>query len=92
MKRLLTLTLFGLLAISCTRGNHGFIITSKDSSMTNSVGTQAELDAAESKNKRIQAGAVAARISRSIDVLHRYDLVLSPTQKKNTFSKGAIET
>ncbi len=49
MKRLLTLTLFGLLAISCTRGNHGFIITSKDSSMTNSVGTQAELDAANQR-------------------------------------------
>ena len=49
MKRLLTLTLFGLLAISCTRGNQGFIITSKDSSMTNSVGTQAELDAANQR-------------------------------------------
>ena len=49
MKRMLTLTLFGLLAISCTRGNHGFIITSKDSTMTNSVGTQAELDAANQR-------------------------------------------
>jgi len=49
MKRLLTLTLFGLLAISCNRGNHGFIITSKDSTMTNSVGTQAELDAANQR-------------------------------------------
>ena len=48
MKRLLTLTLFGLLAISCSQGNYG--LSSKGSSMTYSVGTQAELDAA---NQRI---------------------------------------
>ena len=48
MKRLLTLTLFGLLAISCARGH--FSTSSKGSSMTYTAGTQAELDAA---NKRI---------------------------------------
>ena len=48
MKRLLTLTLFGLLAISCS-GNR-WANTSKGSSMTYSVGTQAELDAG---NQRI---------------------------------------
>jgi hypothetical protein len=48
MKRMLTLTLFGLLAMSCTRGN--FSNASKGSSMTYNAGTQAELDAA---NKRI---------------------------------------
>lgn len=50
MKRLLALTLFALLAISCSRGNSGVIHSSKGSTMTYSVGTQAELDAA---NKRI---------------------------------------
>jgi hypothetical protein len=50
MKRLLALTLFGLLAISCSRGNSGASHSSKGSSMTYSVGTQAELDAA---NQRI---------------------------------------
>ena len=50
MKRLLTLTLFGLLAISCTRGNSAFTNGSKGSSMTYTAGTQAELDAG---NKRI---------------------------------------
>lgn len=49
MKRLLALTLFGLLAISCSHRN-GVSHSSKDSSMTNSVGTQAELDAA---NRRV---------------------------------------
>jgi len=48
MKRLLTLTLLGLLAISCTRER--FSLSSKGSSMTYTAGTQAELDAA---NKRI---------------------------------------
>ena len=50
MKRLLTLTLFGLMAISCAGRNHGAIVSSKGSTMTCSVGTQAELDAG---NKRI---------------------------------------
>ncbi len=50
MKRLLTLTLFGLLAISCTRGNSAFSNSSKGSTMTYTAGTQAELDAG---NKRI---------------------------------------
>lgn len=50
MKRLLTLTLFGLLAISCSRGNSAALYSSKGSSMTYSAGTQAELDAA---NQRI---------------------------------------
>jgi len=51
MKRMLTLTLFALLAISCTRGNGVFSRSSKGSSMTFSPGTQAELDAA---NQRIR--------------------------------------
>jgi hypothetical protein len=51
MKRLLTLTLFGLMTISCSRGNSDFARLSKGSSMTYSVGTQAELDAA---NQRIK--------------------------------------
>jgi hypothetical protein len=50
MKRLLALTLFALLAISCSHGNRGIAHSSKGSTMTYSVGTQAELDAA---NKRI---------------------------------------
>ena len=50
MKRLLTLTLFGLLAMSCTHGNSAFLNSSKGSSMTYTAGTQAELDAG---NKRI---------------------------------------
>ena len=50
MKRLLTLTLLGLLAISCTRGNSAFSNSSKGSTMTYTAGTQAELDAG---NKRI---------------------------------------
>jgi len=49
MKRLLTLTLFGLLAISCNRGDSASH-SSKGSSMTLTAGTQAELDAG---NKRI---------------------------------------
>ncbi len=48
MKRLLTLTLLGLLAIGCTRGN--FSNASKGSSMTYTASTQAELDEG---NKRI---------------------------------------
>ena len=50
MKKLLTLTLFGLLAISCTRGNSSFSRGSKSHSMTYSASTQAELDAG---NQRI---------------------------------------
>ena len=50
MKRLLTLTLFGLLAISCSHGNSTVSNSSKGASMTYSVGTQADLDAA---NQRI---------------------------------------
>lgn len=48
--RLLTLTLFGLLAISCSSGNSGVAHSSKGSTMMYSVGSQAELDAA---NQRI---------------------------------------
>jgi len=48
MKRLLTLTLFGLMTIGCS-GNQGYTPTSKDSSMTNTVGTQAELDTANQR-------------------------------------------
>lgn len=50
MKRLLTLTLFGLLALSCHRGNSGVSLSSKGASMTFSTGTQADLDAG---NQRI---------------------------------------
>jgi hypothetical protein len=50
MKRLLTLTLFGLLAISCSGGNRGAASSSKSSTMTFTAGTQAELDAG---NQRI---------------------------------------
>ena len=52
MKRMLTLTLFGLLAISCVSKNSPYSNSSKGSSMTLTftAGTQAELDAA---NKRI---------------------------------------
>jgi hypothetical protein len=50
MKRLLTLTLFGLLAIGCSGGNRGAASSSKNSTMTYSAGTQAELDAG---NQRI---------------------------------------
>jgi hypothetical protein len=46
MKRLLTLTLFALIAIGCSHGNTAVTRSSKGSSMTYSVGTQAELDAA----------------------------------------------
>ncbi len=49
MKIMLTLTLFGLMAISCA-GNRGAVHSSKGSTMTCSVGAQAELDAG---NKRI---------------------------------------
>jgi len=52
MKRLLTLTLFGLLAIGCAGGNRGAATSSKNSTMTYSAGTQAELDAG---NQRINA-------------------------------------
>jgi len=50
MKKLLALTLFALLAISCSHANSSFPHSSKGSTMTYSVTTQAELDAA---NKRI---------------------------------------
>ena len=49
MKRLLALTLFALLAIGCSRGNNGVLFSSKGASMTSSVGTQAELDAANQR-------------------------------------------
>lgn len=49
MKRLLTLTLFVLLAISCSRGHGAVSHSSKGASMTYSVGTQAELDAANQR-------------------------------------------
>lgn len=51
MKRLLALTFFALLAISCSSGNSGVIHSSRGATMTYSVGTQADLDAA---NKRIR--------------------------------------
>jgi hypothetical protein len=51
MKRMLTLTLLGLIAISCTGRNSGFSRSSKGASMTYSAGTQADVDAA---NKRIK--------------------------------------
>lgn len=50
MKRLFALTLFGLIAINCSSGNHGNAPSSRGSTMTYGVGTQAELDAA---NQRI---------------------------------------
>jgi len=50
MKKLLILTLFGLMVISCSGGNRGAASSSKDSTMTYSPSTQAELDAA---NRRI---------------------------------------
>ena len=50
MKRMLTLTLFGLLTISCISRNSAYSNSSKDSSMTYTAGTQADLDAG---NKRI---------------------------------------
>jgi hypothetical protein len=50
MKRMLTLTLFGLMAISCTGGNSGFSNSSRAASMTYTAGTQADLDAG---NQRI---------------------------------------
>src|SRR5215467_13885436 len=49
MKRLLTLTLFALLAIGCSHGNSAVSSSSKGSMMTYSVGTQAELDAANQR-------------------------------------------
>jgi hypothetical protein len=51
MKRLLALTLFALLAISCSHRSNGISHSSKGASMTHSVGTQADLDAA---NKRVK--------------------------------------
>lgn len=50
MKKLLILTLFGLMAIGCAGGDRWRGSSSKDSTMTYSPGTQAELDAA---NRRI---------------------------------------
>jgi len=49
MKRLLALTLFALLAISCSHGHSGISHSSKGANMTYSVGTQAELDAANQR-------------------------------------------
>jgi len=51
MKKSLVLTLFALLAISCSRANSSVAHSSKGSTMTYSASTQAELDAA---NKRIK--------------------------------------
>ena len=51
MKRLLTLTFFALLAISCSRSNGGISHSTKGANMTYSVGTQAELDVA---NRRVK--------------------------------------
>jgi len=50
MKRMLTLTVFGLMAISCSGGNNAFSNSSKGASMTYKAGSQADLDAA---NQRI---------------------------------------
>lgn len=50
MKKSLALTLFALLAVSCSQANSSVAHSSKGSTMTYSVTTQAELDAA---NKRI---------------------------------------
>ena len=50
MKRLLTLTLFGLMAISCTYKYSPYSNSSKSSSMTYTASTQADLDAG---NQRI---------------------------------------
>ena len=50
MKKSLALTLFALLAISCSIANSSVARSSKGSTMTYSASTQAELDAA---NKRI---------------------------------------
>lgn len=50
MKRLLTVTLFALLTISCSRENTAVSSSSKGSSLTYSVGTQTDLDAA---NRRV---------------------------------------
>ena len=49
MKRLLALTLFTLITIGCSNGNRAVSSSSKGSSMTYSVGTQAELDAANQR-------------------------------------------
>ena len=49
MKIMLTLTLLGLLAISCSRSNSFGTHSSKGSTMTCDVGTQAELDAANQR-------------------------------------------
>jgi hypothetical protein len=54
MKRLLTLTLFALLAISCSRGNSAVSSSSKGSSMMSSVSTQAELDVANQRVKEFK--------------------------------------
>lgn len=50
MKRLLTLTLFGLMVISCTRNYSPFTNSSRSAAMNYSAGTQADLDAG---NQRI---------------------------------------
>ena len=49
MKRMLTLTLFGLMAINCSRSNSFGTHSSKGSTMTCDVVTQAELDAANQR-------------------------------------------
>ena len=76
MKRLLALTLFALLAIGCSHGNTAVSHSSKGSSMTYSVGTQAELDAAnqrvnEYRQELIKQGfhTVSASFSDSTGVI-----------------------
>ncbi len=76
MKRLLTLTLFALLAIGCSHGNTAVSRSSKGSSMTYSVGRQAELDAAnqrvnEYRQELIKQGfhTVSASFSDSTGVI-----------------------
>ena len=49
MKRLLALTLFALIAIDCSHNNATVMSSSKGASMSYSVGTQADLDAANQR-------------------------------------------
>jgi hypothetical protein len=49
MKRLFALTLFSLLAISCSHGNSSGTHSSKGGTLTYNVDTQAELDAANQR-------------------------------------------
>jgi len=76
MKRLLALTLFALITIGCSHGNTAVSHSSKGSSMTYSVGTQAQLDAAnqrvnEYRQELIKQGfhTVSASFSDSTGVI-----------------------